>query len=70
MQMREELLLRLELLAMNAAPAAAHLHRMLEVQHLVVQDVLDGVAGHQRMVEDTAHHDGVMGGVVVCQAAT
>src|ERR1700678_3065848 len=52
---------------MHAAPCPAHAHRMLEVQHLVVQQVLDRVARTRWPVEDPAHHDGVMGSIVVAQ---
>ena len=44
---REELLLRLELLAMNTAPTAAQFHGMLQMQHLVIHDVLHGIARNQ-----------------------
>src|SRR2546421_681690 len=56
-------LLGLELGRVHAAPAAAEFHRMLEVQHLVVQQVLEGKARHARVVEDAADHDGVVGGI-------
>ena len=38
------------------------------MQHLVVDDVLDDVARHARVVEDPADDDGVVGGVVVAEA--
>ena len=40
---------------------------MLEVEHLVVEQVLDGVARAGGAVEDAADDDGVVGGVVVAQ---
>src|SRR5437667_9460015 len=52
---------------MHAAAAAPQPDRMLQVKHLVVNDVLDGEAGDSGMVEDPAHHDGIVGGIVVPQ---
>src|SRR4051812_13105399 len=40
---------------------------MLQVQHLVVDDVFENITRHARMIEDTADHDGVMGGFVVAK---
>src|SRR5271165_1652207 len=68
-KVREQLLLLLKLLTMNTAATATQLHGVLEVQHLVIHDVLNGTAGHERMVKDAAHHDGVMGGIVVTEGA-
>ena len=42
---------------------------MLQVQHLVEQDVFHRVAGHAWMVEDAADDDGVVGGIVVAETA-
>ncbi len=42
---------------------------MLEVQHLVVNDVLQRVAWYSRMIEDSADHDRVVGGIVMGQSA-
>ena len=53
---------------MHAAAAAAELHRMFQVQHFVIDDVFDGVAGNSGMIKNAAHHDGIMGGVVVAKA--
>src|SRR5712692_2895761 len=43
---------------------------MLQMQHLVVNDVVDGVLRDPGMVEDTAYHNGVVGWIVVAQAVT
>jgi hypothetical protein len=53
----------------DAATEAAHLDGMLEVEHLVVEQVLEGVAGAGGAVEDLADDDGVVGGVVVAEGA-
>src|ERR1700722_9170371 len=39
------------------------------MQHLVEQDVFDGIARHPWVVEDAADDDGVVRGVVVAEAA-
>ncbi len=54
---------------MHASPTPTQLDRVLQVQHFVVEDVFDRVARHARMVEDAADDDGVVGGVVVAEAA-
>ena len=54
---------------MHASPASPQLDRMLQVQHLVEEDVFDGVARDARVVEDAADDDGVVRGVVVAEAA-
>ncbi len=38
---------------------------MFEVEHLVVEEVLDRAAGGVGTVEDATDYDGVVGGVVV-----
>ena len=53
----------------DAAAQAARPDGMLEVQHLVVEQVLDGVARAGGTVEDAADDDGVVGGVVVAERA-
>ena len=53
---------------MHASPTAAQLDWVLQVQHFVVEDVLDDVAGDAWVVEDAADDDGVVGGVVVAEA--
>src|SRR5437899_1802576 len=51
---REELFLGLELRGVDAAAAAAQLDGVLQVEHLVVNDVFQHVPRHGGMVEDTA----------------
>lgn len=58
-----------EFAGMDATTKAAHFHGMLEVQHLVVEKILDRVARTRRAIEDSADHDGVVGGIVVSQGA-
>ena len=54
---------------MDAAAAGFDADRVLEVQHLVIQQVLDGVARSPGAVEDPADHDGIVGGIVVAEHA-
>ena len=54
---------------MDASPAAAHAHRVLQVQHFVVHQVFNREAWDVRAVEDAADHDGVVRGIVVAQQA-
>jgi hypothetical protein len=68
-ELREERFLGFELAGVDAAAQAAHADRMLEVKHLVVEQVFDGVARAGGAVEDAADDDGVVGGVVVAERA-
>jgi hypothetical protein len=54
---------------MDASSAPPQLDWVLQVQHLVKQNVFDRVARHARAVEDAADDDGVVGGIVVAEAA-
>ena len=65
----EEALFGLELAGVNAATARLDADGMFEVEHLVVEEVLDGAARSVGAVEDAADDDGVVGGVVVAQHA-
>jgi hypothetical protein len=53
----------------NAAATGFDADGVLEVEHLVVEEVLDGAAGGVGAVEDAADDDGVVGGVVVAEHA-
>jgi hypothetical protein len=65
----EEALFGLELAGVDAAAAGFDADGVLEVEHLVVEEVLDGAAGGVGAVEDAADDDGVVGGVVVAEHA-
>jgi hypothetical protein len=41
---------------------------MLQVEHLMVNDVVDGVLRDSRMIEDPTHYDGIVSGIVMTQA--
>ena len=66
-QLGEEFFFRLKFGRVHTAAAAAQSYRVLEVEHLVIHDVLDGGAGNAGMVEDAAHHDGIVRRVVVAR---
>jgi hypothetical protein len=68
-KLREEPFVSLKLAGVDAAAAAFYADGMLEVEHLVVEQIFDGAAGCVGTVEDTADHDGVVGGVVVAEHA-
>ncbi len=53
---------------MHTPAATSQPHRVLEVQHLVIDDVLHCEPRDSRVIEDAAHHDGVVGGIVMPQA--
>src|ERR1700704_2410937 len=54
---------------MNQSSAAAQLDRMPQVQHLVIDQILNGVKRHACGIENTADDDGVVRGIVMSQAA-
>lgn len=54
---------------MHAAPAAVESDRMLQMQHLVKQNVFNRVARHARVVEDAADDNGVVGRIIVAKTA-
>src|SRR4029077_19064949 len=66
-QLGEELFFGAEGGGVDAAAAAVQLDGVPEVEHLVVDDVLDGVAGNGWVVEDAADDNRVVGGVVVAK---
>jgi hypothetical protein len=64
-ELGEEGFFGFEFAGVYASAEAAHLDRMLEVEHLVVEQVFDRAAGGVWAVEDAGDDDGVVGGVVV-----
>src|SRR3981081_1986771 len=52
----------------HASPAPSQPDWVLQVQHLVKQNVFDRVARHARAVEDAADDDGVVRGIIVAEA--
>src|ERR1051326_4709269 len=52
---------------MDASAASAHLDRMLQVKHLVIDNVLNGKARNAGVVEYPADHDCIMRRIVMSQ---
>jgi len=50
---------------MHQPPAAAELHRMPQVQHLMIDKVLNGIKRDTRRIKNATDDDGVMRGIVV-----
>src|SRR5262249_14345499 len=65
--LREELLLGTKFCRMHAAATALELNRMPQVQHLVINDVLHGIARDRRMIKKTTNHNCIVSGIVVTQ---
>ena len=55
-EMRIKLLLGLELRGVHTAAAAAQFYRMLQVKHLMVDNIFDRVARDSRVIENAAHY--------------
>ena len=53
---------------MHATACTTQLYGMLEVQHLVIDDVFDDRPRNGGVVENTAQHDGVVGWIIVAEA--
>src|SRR5579871_6701983 len=66
---REQLFFGLEFGGVDATAAAAQLYGMLQVQHLVVDDVFEDELGDRGVIEDPADDDGVVRGIVVTEDA-
>jgi hypothetical protein len=67
-QLGEKLFFCLKVGRVHTAAAAPKSYRMLEVEHLVIHDVFDGETGNPGMIEDAAHHDGIVRGIIVAEA--
>jgi hypothetical protein len=61
----EETLFGLELAGVNAAATSFDADGVLEVEHLVVEEVFDGAAGGIGAIEDAGDDDRIVRGVVV-----
>src|SRR4029078_4031378 len=61
------LLFRLKLRRMYASASAAQFYRVLQMQHLVIDDVLNHISRNLGMIEHAAHHDGIVRRIIVAQ---
>jgi hypothetical protein len=68
-ELGKETLFGLKLAGMHTAPAGFDANGMLEVQHLVVEEVLNGAARGVGSVEDATDDDSVVRGVIVAEHA-
>ncbi len=66
-ELGEEALFGLKLAGVDAAAAGFDPDGVLEVEHLVIEEVLDGAARGVGTIEDAADDDGVVSGVVVAE---
>jgi len=66
-ELRKEGFFGFECGGVDAAAQAAHADWMLEMKHFVVEQVFDCVSGAGGAVEDAAHDDGVVSGVVMAE---
>lgn len=55
---------------MYAAAAASQLHRIFQMQHFVVDDVLHRREWNARVIEDSAYDDGIVRRIVMAQTTT
>jgi hypothetical protein len=68
-ELGEETFFSLKLAGVHAAAAGFDADGVLQVEHLVVEEVLDGATRGIGTIEDAADDDGVVGGVVVAEHA-
>ena len=66
---REEFFFGLEFRRMHAAAAAPQPDRVLQMEHLVVNDVFQHEAGHAGMIEDAADNDRIVRRIVMAEYA-
>ena len=66
-QLWKQSLICLERRSMHASARSANAHGMFQMQHLVIQQVFDGVTRRRGPVKHTADHDSIMSRIVVTQ---
>ena len=64
-QLRKAAFILLKLAGVNAAASTAHAHRVLEMQHLVVDEIFNGETRGLGGIEDAADDDGVVCRVIM-----
>lgn len=65
----EQFFFGVKLWRVHAAAAAAEPDGMLQMEHFVVDDVVQNIGGHGRMIENAADDDGVVRRVVMAENA-
>ncbi|WP_188757731.1 hypothetical protein [Edaphobacter acidisoli] len=68
-ELREETFFSLKFAGVHTTAAGFDANRMLEVEHLVIEQIFDGAAWRVGPVEDATDDDGVMRSVVVAEHA-
>ena len=68
-ELRKEFLFFSKSSGMHEAAAAAELDGMPQVQHLMIDEIFDGIERDARGIENAADDDGIVRGIIVAQAA-
>src|SRR5438270_13735967 len=69
-EFRKKLFLFLKSLGVNATAAAVQLHWMFQVQHFMIDEILDCIEWHVGTIKDPTDHDGVVRRIIVAEALT
>src|SRR6266853_2095541 len=69
LQLRKQSLFIMKFPRVYAAATPSHFHRMLQMQHLVKQNVLDRITRHPRMIKNTADDNRIVRRIVMPQTA-
>ena len=69
LQLRKQSLFIMKFPRVYAAAAPPHFHRMLQMQHLVKQNVLDRITRHPRMIKNAADNNRIVRRIVMPQTA-
>jgi hypothetical protein len=69
LQLRKQSLFIMKFPRVHAAAAPPHFYRMLQMQHLVKQNVLDRITRHPRMIKNAADNNRIVRRIVMSQTA-
>src|ERR1700751_5307467 len=69
LQLRKQSLFIMKFPRVYTAAAPPHFHRMLQMQHLVKQNVLDRITRHARMIKNAADDNRIVRRIVMPQTA-
>ena len=69
-EVRELFFLQQELSTMHATATAPQLDGVLQVEHFVKDDVIDGISGYRGMIEDAADYDGIVSRIIMPKTMT
>ena len=68
-ELRKQLFFLLKGRGMHDAPTAAELDGMTQVQHLMIDKILNGIARNARGIKNAAYDNSVMRGIIMAKAA-